>query len=514
MTSAGQASGYEGKGINRGMITASILTATLMTSLDLTIANVALPHIQGSVSASADQITWVLTSYIIAAAIMTPTASVLSERFGRKNVFLVAVTGFTVTSALCGIAQNLPQIVIFRLLQGICGAPLIPLAQAVLMDINPPEEQGQALALWGMVSMVAPIMGPVVGGWLTDHLSWRWVFYINLPIGVLALAGIWVSLPTRTQRHARPFDLLGFLFLAAGVGSAQLMLDRGQGQDWFSAPEIWIEGSIAVIAFYLCAVQTLTAKRPFISRALFRDPNFLAATIFGMAVGVLMFATTSLLPPMIETLLGYPVTQAGLVMAPRGFGTLMSTFLVGRLMSRFDPRLILVAGLAILALSMEQMSHFSLLMPGSSIVVSGFIQGFGMGLLFVPLTVMAFSTLPADLRAEGAGIFTLLRNVGSSVGISILSAVQIRNMAVSRQELGGNLAPGNPAVSALGRAIDLSSPASISGVVRDISRQAAMISYLDAFRLIMFIALGCIPLLIFLRKPKPVADGELHTAVE
>ena len=496
------------------MITASILTATLMTSLDLTIANVALPHIQGSVSASADQITWVLTSYIIAAAIMTPTASVLSERFGRKNVFLVAVMGFTVTSALCGLAQNLPQIVIFRLMQGICGAPLMPLTQAVLMDINPPEKQGQAMAMWGMVSMVAPIMGPVLGGWLTDHLSWRWVFYINLPIGVMALAGIWVSLPTRTFRRAPTFDLLGFLFLAVGVGSAQLMLDRGQGQDWFSSQEIWIECMVAVIAFYLCAIQTLTARRPFISRALFRDPNFLAATVFGMAIGVLMFATTSLLPPMIETLLGYPVTQAGMVMAPRGFGTLISTFFVGRLMNRFDPRLILVAGLAILALSMEQMSHFSLLMPATTIVVSGFIQGIGMGLLFVPLTVMAFSTLRPDLRAEGAGIFTLLRNVGSSVGISILSAVQISNMAVSRQELGENLNPDNPALRTFGRNIDLSSPVSISGVVREIGRQAAMISYLDAFRLIMFIALGCIPLLIFLRKPQAVDDSELHPAVE
>jgi len=501
-------------GFTRLMITASIMTATLMNALDMTIANVALPHIQGSVSASQDQVTWVLTSYIVSAAIMTPLTGAVAMRFGRKNVFLVSVACFTVASALCGLAQNLSQIVLFRLLQGISGAPLIPLAQAVLLDIYPQEKQGQAMAVWGMASMLGPIMGPVLGGYLTDHFSWRWVFYINLPFGVASFIGIWMFIPRAKPAIRQRFDLMGFAFLAIAVGAMQMMLDRGEGQDWFSSPEIWIEGGLGLIAAYLCAVQTLTARHPFISRALLQDRNFVAAAGFSLVVGVLMFATTALLPPMIETLLGYPVTDAGVVMAPRGVGTLVSMFFVGRLVGRVDNRIIILTGLSLMAVSMFMMTQFSLTMPSTPIMAAGLVQGMGMGLLFVPLSTIAFATLPHHLRTEGAGLFTLVRNVGSSAGISALSAVQIQNLAISRTELTEHIRADNPALHAFGRHIDTTSPMQLAGLAGQIARQAAMISYIDSFKLIMIVCFLAMPLLVLLRPPRAAGAGDTHLAVE
>ncbi len=502
-------------GFNRLMITASIMTATLMNALDMTIANVALPHIQGSVSASQDQITWVLTSYIVAAAIMTPLSGALTSRFGQKRVFLAAVAGFTVASALCGLAQNLLEIVGFRLLQGVCGAPLIPLAQAVLLDINPPNKQGQAMAVWGMASMVGPIMGPVLGGYLTDHFSWRWVFFINLPFGVASFLGIMAFIKDERPKASRKFDAMGFGFLAVAVGALQLMLDRGQGQDWLNSGEIWIEAFVALVALYLCIIQTITSPQPFINRALLADVNFITASLFGLLVGVLMFSTTALLPPMIETLLGYPVTQAGLVLAPRGFGTLFSMFVVGRLVGRVDSRLIILIGLLILSVSLYQMTHFSLTMPAGPIILSGVLQGMGTGLLFVPLSALAFSTLPTAMRTEAAGIFTLLRSLGSSVGISIISAVQVQAMVAAHADLNSNIRPGNPILSTMARPIDLNNLASLAAINGEISRQAAMIAYIDAFKMIMIICFVALPLLVFMRQPKRrLAEETIHAAVE
>ena len=502
-------------GFNRLMITVSIMTATLMNALDMTIANVALPHIQGSVSASQDQVTWVLTSYIVAAAIMTPLTGAFTARFGQKRVFLVAVAGFTAASALCGIAQNLIQIVGFRLLQGMFGAPLIPLAQAVLLDINPPHKQGQAMAVWGMASMLGPIMGPALGGYLTDHFSWRWVFYINLPFGIASFVGISLFIKDAATKASKSFDLMGYAFLAVGVGAIQMMLDRGQQLDWFSSPEIWTETVIGVGGLYLCVVQTLTAKAPFIKREVVFNRNFITACLFSLFMGVLMFATTALLPPMLETLLGYPVTQAGFLLAPRGVGTLISMFFVGRLVAVVDNRLIMLVGISIMALSMFEMSHFSLLMGIWPVMISGTLQGLGMGLLFVPLTTMAFATLDTRLRTEGAGLFTLVRNVGSSVGISILSATQVRAMITAHAELNEHIRPDNPAIITHLPHLDLANPTTLAALDGEISRQAAMLAYIDSFKLIMLICFVSLPLLLFLRPPKTFhrEPGE-HLAIE
>src|SRR5579872_968514 len=405
---------------NRVPITIGLMLATVMTSLDTTIANVALPHMAGSVSASQDQITWVLTSYIIAAAIMTPLSGWLSTRIGRKQMFLISIAGFTVASMLCGISNSLAEIVVFRLLQGLCGAALIPLSQAVVLDIYPPSQVGQVMAIWGAGAILGPIFGPVLGGWLTDNFYWRWVFFINLPIGILAFSAVWIFMSKDRGHEARPFDFLGFGSLVVFIGGLQLMLDRGPTIDWFSSPEIWIEALCAIAGLWMFLVQTLTAKHPFFDRALALDRNFVTCNVFGFFIGLFLFSTMALMPPVMQGPMGYSVFGAGLVMMPRGLGSFAAMFIVGRLVGRVDTRLILMVGLGLCSLALLQMSHFSLTMDAWPFVTSGIIQGLGIGLLFVPLSVTAFATLPPELRSEGTSVYTLVRNLGSSVGISLM----------------------------------------------------------------------------------------------
>ena len=419
MTAAGNG---KGDAANRVAITISVMLATVMNSLDTTIANVALPHIQGSVSASADQITWVLTSYIVAATIMTPLTGFLADRLGRKMVFLISIAGFTVASMLCGIATSLAEIVLFRLLQGLFGAALIPLSQAVLLDINPPEKHGKAMAVWGAGAVLGPILGPALGGWLTDNLDWRWVFFINLPIGILAFGGVFLFLSEKKGEEKRPFDMLGFASLALAIGAFQMMLDRGPGQDWFAATEIWIYLIVAIVAGWIFGVQLATAAKPFVARGLLADSNFITCCIFGFFIGILLYSTLALLPPMMQNLLGYPVAFTGLVSMPRGIGSFIAMFAVGQLIGRVNIKLILLAGLAISAISLWQMTQFSLGMDTDLIIISGFLSGVGTGLIFVPLSTIAFATVLPQYRAEGAGIFTLVRNIGSAAGISIMQA--------------------------------------------------------------------------------------------
>ncbi|MEO6378725.1 MAG: DHA2 family efflux MFS transporter permease subunit, partial [Caulobacteraceae bacterium] len=416
--------------INRPMITLSIMTATVMIALDTTIANVALPHMQGSVSASADQITWVLTSYIVAAAIFTPLTGWVTGRFGRKTVFMTAIAGFTLASALCGVANSLIELVLFRLLQGAFGAMLLPLSQAVLLDINPKERHGQAMAVWGMGAMLGPIMGPALGGWLTENLNWRWCFYITVPFGVLALAGVFFFIHGERDTGAPRLDLFGFAMLSLALGAFQLMVDRGQIQDWFSSSEIWIELGVATLALAVFVIHNWTAKNPFVPHALLKDRNFITANAFGALLGLLVYATMALLPQLAEVLLNYPVVTTGFVMAPRGFGTLVSMFLVGRMIGKMDIRLILLIGLTISAFAMWQMSRFTLDMSPNAIAIAGIVQGVGTGLLFVPLSTVAFSTIDVRYRTDGAGVYTLVRNIGSSIGISIMQSLQIQNTAI------------------------------------------------------------------------------------
>jgi DHA2 family multidrug resistance protein len=500
---------------NKVPITVCLMLATVMNSLDSTIANVALPHIQGSVSASQDQITWVLTSYIVATAIMTPLTGWLSVKFGRKQVFVISIAGFTVASMLCGIATSLPEIVIFRLLQGACGAALVPLSQAVVLDIFPPEQLGQVMALWGAGAILGPILGPALGGWLTDNLTWRWVFFINLPIGILAFLGIWVFMDGERGHQARPFDFLGFGALVLFILGFQLVVDRGPTQDWFSSPEIWTEAIVAGIGLYLFIMQTLTAKQPFFDRGLAADRNFVTCTLFGAFIGVFLFSTMALLPPMLQNLMGYSVLESGLVTMPRGVGSFLAMFIVGRLVGRVDTRLILFVGLSLNAYAMWRMTHWDISMGQMPIISSGVIQGLGIGLLFVPLSTLAFATLNPALRPEATSVYTLMRSLGSSIGISIMQALWTSNTQVVHSTIAGRVISGDSVLHAtLPPPFDPGSSGGLQALNGEITRQASMVAYIDDFWLMLLMTIGLMPLLLIMRTPRLRSTEMVHVAAD
>jgi len=491
------------------MITLTVMLAAIMTVLDSTIANVALPHMAGSMSASPDQINWVLTSYIIASAIMTPVTGWFAGRLGVKQAFLIAIIGFTAASALCGAAQNLAEIVLFRVLQGVCGAGMMPLSQAVMLDTYPIEERGQAMAIWGMGVTVGPIMGPVIGGWLTDDFSWRWVFYINLPIGALCVAGVLAFMPRDRPAHRRPLDLVGFGLLAVALAAFQLMLDRGQQNDWFASVETILEAATAACALWMFVVHTLMTRPSFLPVALMGDRNFVMATMVNLALGVLVFPVMAILPPMMETLMGYPVLTTGLVTAPRGIGSIVSMFVVGRIINRVDARVLIITGLGIFAISFESMSHFALNMDWRAFATTGFVQGLGTGLVFTPVTMLAFGTLNPKLRPDATGFFALLRNVGNSAGISIIQATFTRLVQTVHSRLAEGLSPENP----IARAPELASPfglATQSGMIAlndEATRQASMVAYVDVYYLLFGTCLVVMPLILFLRPPGSTPTG-------
>src|ERR1700736_4688654 len=488
--------------INRGAITACVILAVVMQALDTTIANVALPYMQGSVSASADQINWVLTSYIVAAAIMTPPSGFLANRFGRKRVLMTAVVGFVLASVLCGIAQSLVQIVAFRLLQGFFGAALVPLGQSVLLDIYTVEERGSAMALFGVSVMVGPVLGPVIGGYLADQFSWRWVFYINVPIGALAFAGISIFMTeTRTSAAAR-MDWLGFGSLSIAIAAMQVFLDRGAQLDWFSSFEILVEASVCVSAFYIFLVHTFTAKQSFVNPKLFLDRNFSVGMLFIFIVGITYLASLALLTPYLQTLMGYPVVTAGIVMGPRGLGTMVCMFVVGRLIGRIDTRLLILIGLLLTAWAMYDMTGWNPNVSQWTISVTGFIQGAGLGFLFVPLNTVTFATLAPEQRADGTGLFNLSRNVGSSVGISVVSYLLIRNNQVNHAAIANHVTAFNRAFGngAVLQAWSPWTPGGRAALDQVIQTQASIISYVDDFKLMMILPLAAIPLVLLLRR--------------
>jgi MFS transporter, DHA2 family, multidrug resistance protein len=500
---AGQTAAIDGP--RRALITVSVMLASIMSSLDTTIANVALPRIQGSVSATQDQMAWVLTSYIVAAAIMTPLSGWLSGQIGRNRVFLYSVAGFTATSMLCGVAQSLPQIVLARLFQGLCGAALVPLSQAVLLDINPPERHARAMAVWVMGVTLGPIIGPALGGWLTENYNWRWVFYINVPFGILAFFGILSFLPEAAIRRSR-FDFFGFSTLSVAIASFQIMLDRGQLKDWFSSIEIWIEATIAAVSFYLFVIHMLTTTRQrFVSPALFKDRNFVTGNLFIFIVGAVLFATLALLPPLLQDLLNYPVVTTGLVTAPRGAGTLAAMFIVGRLMGKIDVRLIIATGFSLAAASSWQMTGFDVQMDSTRVVWSGVLQGLGTGFVYVPLAAATFATLTPALRNEGTSIFSLTRNLGSSIGISVVNTLLTRNTQIMHATLGEHVSRYS---SVLRAQMPDGGPSlrTMAGLNATVTEQAAMIAYNNDFKLMMMLSMAAIPLVFLLRKGRAPAE--------
>jgi DHA2 family multidrug resistance protein len=486
---------------HRGLITVALMLATIMQALDTTIANVALPNMTGDLGASQDTITWVLTSYIVAAAIMTPVTGWFSDRIGRRELFLVTVTGFTIASMLCGLAWNLGSAVAFRILQGMFGAALVPLSQTILLDINPREKHGQAMAMWGAGIMVGPIAGPVLGGWLTDSFNWRWTFFVNLPVGILAFLIAAAYLP-RVAKRLRGFDFFGFTVLSIGVGALQLMLDRGEQVDWFQSAEIWIDLGLVIAGFWVFTVHLLTGKDTFIDPKIFLDRNFATGLLFIFVIGIVLFSGLALLPPMLSNLFNHPTVTTGLVLAPRGVGTMISMLLVGRLVRIVDARILVTVGLLLTASSLYDMTRFSPQMDDWLIVTSGVVQGLGLGLVFVPLSTVAFATLEPRFRADAASLFSLVRNIGSGIGISIVTVVLTQSAQLNHMEVGAAVNPFNPNLWTASPAAASGDPAALAQLDLLVNQQAMMISYINDFWLMMLVTLTALPLVFLLRKPK------------
>lgn len=484
----------------RTLITVGLVLTTLMTSIDGTIANTVLPQIKQSVGASNDEILWVLTSFILAGTIVTPAIGWLEQRFGRRNLLLFALVGFTLASVLCGVATGIIELVIYRVIQGGTAAVFIPLSQAILLDINPPKDHARAMSVWGMGAVLGPIIGPVLGGVLTDYLNWRWVFFINIPLAVVGFLIMASTLPKRARRTQQRFDGFGFIALLIALVSLQLLLDRGPGQDWFTSSEIWMYAGTAALAAYIFMVHIFTSERPIIHPSILADRNYLMGSGMILLIGVLMFAGMAILPTLMQGLLGYPVITAGMAQASRGLGTFISMFLVGRISGKLDNRLIILVGISLTALSYFLMSGFSLEMDETPIVISGLFQGLGLGLVFIPLMSIAFTTIQPGLRTEAASFYTLIRNLGASLGISVVGALQIYNSGSVSEALKEHVTPDNPNVmSSLPPFIDLNAPAGQAMMGGMIERQAAMVAYIDTFHMMFIMCLIIIPGLFLLR---------------
>ena len=502
---------------NRGIITACAMAATLMQALDSTIANVALPYMQGSLSASYDEITWVLTSYVVAAAIMTAPVGWLAARFGQKKLYLASVIGFTVASMACGVATSLSEMVVDRLIQGVFGAALVPLSQGTMLNIYPAEKRGSAMAIWGMGVMVGPILGPTLGGYLTELYNWRYVFYVNLPFGIAASAGLWLFLPSERPQSNLRFDWFGFTALAIGIAGLQLVLDRGETKDWFGSTEIIVEAVMAACGFYLFLVHLLTAERPFITPAIFRDSSFASSTVMMFAVAMVLFGSSALLAPWLENLGNYPVETAGLLLAPRGVGTMLAMLIAGRLTNRIDPRIIMAFGVVLLWWSLQRLSSWTPAVDDMTLSINTIVQGAGIGFVFVPLNVVAFATLPVRLRYEGTALISLLRNIGSAVGISIFEALQVNGTTVEHSVLAPFASPLNRVLESAPQIAQQLSPTTAHGVAlleKMITYQAQVIAYNNDFWLMGMLALPILLLLPLMRRPRQAAGGGGHAVMD
>jgi DHA2 family multidrug resistance protein len=460
---------------------------------------------QGSFSASYDEITWVLTTYITAAAIMTAPVGWLAARFGRKHLFVFCIIGFTITSMLCGAAQTLEQIVLFRLLQGMSSAALVPLSQAILFDIYPVERRGFAMAVWGMGVMIGPILGPTLGGYLTEIYNWRYVFYINLPFGLLATLGLLLFMHEGDgERHLR-FDWLGFSVLSIGIGAVQMMLDRGNKLDWFTSNEIIVEAVLGGLCIYLFLVHMTWAPRPLIRTVLFRDVNFSAGLVLMFAVGTLLVSSIALMAPWLQTLGNYPVATAGLMMAPRGIGNLITIVLCGRLVTRVDPRVLVAIGLVMQCWSFWVMTGWTPEVSAHEIIVTIAVQGAGLGLVFTPLQILAFATLAPQYRTEGAALFSLGRNIGAAIGVSVTTSLLAHNAQALHEVIGGSINPFNRALQALGATQAWIDPATRHGAMlldRIVNHQAQIIAYLNDYVLLTFTTAPSLLLLLLMRRPR------------
>jgi DHA2 family multidrug resistance protein len=501
---------------HRLVVVGCTMLATLMQALDNTIANVALPHMQGSLGASRDQITWVLTAYVIAAAILTAPVGWFAARFGRKRFFIISLVGFTITSMACGLAQNLPQEVLFRFLQGCFGAALVPLSQSIMLDLYPPEKRGTVMAVWATGVMVGPILGPTLGGYLTDIYDWRWVFFINVPFGILAVAGLVVFLKEQHRNAKMRFDWMGFLALSLGLGAMQLAFDRGSSQDWFNSLEIIIETVLAGLGFYLFIVHMFTADNPFIPPRLFKDIGFLSGFFTMFAVGIILLGSAALLPPYLQNLGGYSVTQAGLLMSPRGIGAMVVMILAGRLTRVVDPRLLMALGILCLAGAMWDMTRWTPDISVMRLTIVTMIQGVGISFVFIPLQVVGFATLDPKLRTDAAALFSLSRNIGSALGVTATSALLAHSVQVLHSQLAEQITPFNRALQsgAAGLLMGPTNPVGMRAIEAQVQYHALVSAYANDFMMMFWVCLPMLPLLFFMKKPRVTPTSTVELAME
>jgi DHA2 family multidrug resistance protein len=497
------------------VVTVCAMLATVMQALDSTVANVALPYMQGTMAASQDEINWVLTSYIVAAAIMTAPTGFLAARLGRTRLFVGSVVGFTIASILCGAAQSLDQIVIFRVLQGMCGAALVPLSQSVMFDLYPVERRGAAMAMWSIGVQVGPVLGPILGGWLTEYYSWRWVFYVNVPFGIITAIGLLIFLKDTPRSKSIRLDWIGFGALSVAIGAFQVMLDRGEELDWLTSHEIIIEACLAGIGFYVFLVQSSLAINPFLSPRLLGDRNFVIGTIFIFIVGLVMYATLALMAPYLQILMNYPVITAGLVLAPRGIGTMFAALICGRLVGKVGIRILVGFGFGAGAYALYVMTLWTPDVSQWSIISAGVIQGLGVGFVFVPLSVAAFGTLPGELRTQATGIFSLMRNLGSSIGISVTSALLQTNTQINHAVIAARITPFDRALQS-GAPAHFWNPTTLAGAAglnSEITRQADIIAYTDDFKLMLILTLIVLPLVLLIKSTPAKSGGAESEAI-
>jgi MFS transporter, DHA2 family, multidrug resistance protein len=503
------------KEINPWLIAIAVMSSTFMEVLDTTVVNVSLPHIAGNLSASTDEATWTLTSYLVANAIILPMTGWLASTFGRKRLLMLSVTGFTTASFFCGLAPSLPFLIFFRVIQGACGGGLQPLSQAILLESFPPEKRGQAMAFWALGIVVAPMLGPVAGGWLTDNYSWRWVFYINVPIGILAilLTQAFVFDPPYLRKESKGIDYWGIGLLVVGMGALQIMLDKGQEDDWFSSHFIVTLAVLAVVGLGGLIFRELKAEHPIIDLSVFRYRSYAIGTFIMTVVGFVLYGSTVLLPLLMQELLGYTATHAGITNLPRGLASFMFMPLVGYLTGKVDARKLLAAGFLVTALAMYMISQFSLGVASSNFWLPLVLQGAGLGLIFVPLTTVTNDPVPRERMGNATSIFNLMRNVGASIGISMVETMQVRRAQAHVNILGKYVNPSNPKARqtieglrglfiSQGKDAATATHQAYASVWGMVQQQAAMLSYNDTFRFLAVTFLLMLPLVFLMRKAK------------
>jgi DHA2 family multidrug resistance protein len=500
---------------NRWLLLIGVILVSICQFLDATIANIALPHMQATLGASTETISWVLTSYIIATAIATPITGWLSDRVGSRNLFLASTGMFLAASAACGAATSLEQMVLFRVFQGVAAGFIGPMTMTIMFDVSPPSKQPMTLAIFSIIVMVAPISGPTIGGFIVENLNWRWIFYVNLPFGIPAVVLLWWLLPSRAIDR-RPLDLFGFAMISLALASSQLVFDRGQNKDWFNSWEIIVELLVALCAFAVFVLHSSETRTPLFRRELWTNSNFVISLGFMAVMGVAVVGLSSVLPMMFQTIYGYPVIDTGLLMAPRGIGVMITSLLAGQVIKRIDSRYVMATGYLIAAFGMWSMTSWSIVMDAQPILLAAFIQGLGFGLVVAPMNLMAFATLPPSLRPDGSSLMALFRSLGGSIGISVVVTMLNRNQHVSYADLAAHITATSPAMDLAGTTDRLaeSETGMLAAINAQVSRQSLMIAFLDDFYMLSWVLLAFVPLPLLLKKPRLTGSEQIISAIE